>query len=96
MIYSDGVPVEGCADGSCGSTPVYGESVPLPAAAAPSSGSGSRTVAPVVPSATGSSIQETAPTERRDITQPSVSDGEDDPVVDPGAFIPRPTNVLGS
>jgi len=29
VIYSDGVPVEGCADGSCGSTPLQLSDVTL-------------------------------------------------------------------
>ena len=96
VIYSDAVPVSGCADGSCGSTPIYGSAVALPAAAAATSeGSGSR-VDPVPPPTTERTIQETEEVERRDVTQPSISDDEDDPIVDPGAFVPRSTNTMGS
>lgn len=96
MIYSDGMPASGCANGMCGSTPIYGNAVALPAAAAAvSEGSGSR-VDPVVPTDTQGALEAVEEAERRDITQPSVSDGEDDPIVDPGAFIRRPTNTMGS
>ena len=99
VIYSDAMPVNGCANGLCGSTPIYGEAVALPAAAAAvsddSEGSGSR-VDPVVPAATEGTLQDVEEIERRDVTQPSVSDEENDPIVDPGAFITRPTNTFGS
>lgn len=98
VIYSDAMPANACANGMCGSTPTYGEAVALPAAAAVLDGSESQ-VDPVVPTDTEGSLQaveEIEETDRRDITQPSVSDDEDDPIVDPGAFIPRPTNTLGS
>ena len=107
MIYSDAVPVEGCANGVCGSTPIYGDVV-LPSAAAAtaisvdsddsdaSEGSGSR-VDPVVPDSTQGTLQGVQEeVERRDVTQPSVSDEENDPIVDPGAFVPRATNTFGS
>ena len=89
MIYSDAMPVSGCANGSCGSTPTYGAATALPAAAA-SGGSGSR-VEPAVPTAPEGTLQET---ERRDITQPNVIDVDADPVVDPGAFVPRVKNAM--
>ena len=99
MIYSDAMPVQGCANGMCGSTPIYGDAVALPAAAAAvssdSEGSGSR-VDPVVPTDTEGALEAVEDVERRDVTQPSVSDEEDDPIVDPGAFIPRATNTMGS
>ena len=107
VIYSDAVPVGGCANGACGSTPIYGEGVILPGAAAAtaisvdsddsdaSEGSGSR-VDPVVPDSTEGALQGVQEeVERRDVTQPSVSDEENDPIVDPGAFVPRATNTIG-
>jgi len=107
VIYSDAVPVGGCANGTCGSTPIYGEGVILPGAAAAtaisvdsddsnaSEGSGSR-VDPVVPDSTDGTLQGVQEeVERRDVTQPSVSDEENDPIVDPGAFVPRATNTIG-
>ena len=97
VIYSDAMPVSGCANGSCGSTPTYGAATALPAAAA-SGGSGSRAsggsgsrVEPAVPTAPEGTLQET---ERRDITQPNVIDVDADPVVDPGAFVPRVKNAM--
>ncbi len=100
VIYSDAMPVSGCANGMCGSTPVYGEGVALPAAAA-TIDSGSNIAAPVDPdaSATEGVIEATeaeSSIERRNVTQPSVSDEENDPVVDPGAFLPRRSNAIGS
>ena len=95
MIYSDAVPTEGCANGVCGSTPVYGEAVALPAAAAASEGSGSR-VDPVVPATTEGTLQDVESIESGNATQPSISDEENDPIVDPGAFISRPTTTMGS
>lgn len=99
------MPVGGCANGTCGSTPIYGEGVILPGAAAAtaisvdsnaSEGSGSR-VDPVVPDSTDGTLQGVQEeVERRDVTQPSVSDEENDPIVDPGAFVPRATNTIGS
>ncbi len=99
VIYSDAMPASGCANGACGSTPIYGQPIALPAAAAATSeGSGTR-VDPVAPPATEGtlqSVEEVEDTDRRDVTQPSISDGEDDPIVDPGAFAPRSTNTMGS
>ena len=61
-----------------------------------SEGSGSR-VDPVVPDSTEGALQGVQEeVERRDVTQPSVSDEENDPIVDPGAFVPRATNTFGS
>ncbi len=87
-----------CASGACGSTPVYGEAVALPAAAATVSGSEASVdeVAPPTTEGTLQAVEEVEDTERRNVTQPSASDAEDDPIVDPGAFAPRPTNTLGS
>ena len=101
VIYSDAMPVSGCANGMCGSTPVYGEGVALPAAAAATIDSGSNIAAPVDPNASATegvieATEEESSIERRNVTQPSVSDEEDDPVVDPGAFLPRRSNAIGS
>ncbi len=97
VIYSDAMPTSGCASGACGgATPVYGDGVALPAAVSEGSGSRVEPVAPAMTEGTLQGVEEVEETERRDITQPSVSDEEDDPIVDPGAFVPRPTNTLGS
>ena len=56
-----------------------------------SEGSGTR-VDTAVPGESEGVIEEA---ERRDVTQPSVSDEENDPIVDPGAFVPRATNTIG-
>ena len=95
----------GCANGMCGSTPAYDGSVALPAAAGATTAiaTGSSEASPVEPisdETEGVIVDDNgdveADVERRDVTQPSISDEEDNPLVDPGAFIPRATEAFGS
>jgi hypothetical protein len=96
VIYSDAMPVSDCANGMCGSSPIYGAAVALPAATAAVSGDSATEVAPVVPATSEGSLEVMGDTEQGDITEPSVGTKESDPVVDPGAFIPRTTGGIGS
>ena len=105
VIYSGDVPMVpmgGCANGMCGSTPAYDGSVALPAAAATTAIATGDEAVPFEPSSDeteGVIVDDNGdvePVERRDITQPSISDEEDNPLVDPGAFIQRGSNAFGS